>query len=113
MDYESWMPDFMEGLAKGIEQSRSMVAKAVDSVASDMVISPKMELTDFTNTTSGSRFSSSLDHISGIVSAITDALNKFGPNGGDVVIPIYLGGTMLDEVVVNAQQRANLRSGGR
>lgn len=112
-DYESWMPDFMEGLAKGIEQSRNMVAKAVDSVATDMVISPKMELLDFTNTTSDSRFSSSPDHISGIVSAITDALNKFSPNGGDVVIPIYLGGTMLDEVVVNAQQRANLRSGGR
>ena len=112
-DYESWMPDFMSGLAKGIEQSRNMVAKAVDSVASDMVISPKMELTDFTNTTSGSRFSSSPDNISGIVSAITDALDKFSPNGGDVVIPIYLGGTMFDEVVVNAQQRANLRSGGR
>ena len=28
-------------------------------------------------------------------------------------IPIYLGGTMLDEVIVNAQQRSNLRSGGR
>jgi len=33
--------------------------------------------------------------------------------GGDIVIPVYLGGTMLDEVIVNAQQRANLRSGGR
>ena len=112
-DYESWMPDFMSGLAKGIEQSRSMVAKAVDSVATDMVISPKMKTMDFTNTTSDSRFSSGSDNVSGIVSAITDALDKFSPNSGDVVIPIYLGGTMLDEVVVNAQQRANLRSGGR
>ena len=26
---------------------------------------------------------------------------------------VYLGGTLLDEIIVNAQQRANLRSGGR
>ena len=113
-DYESWMPDFMEGLAKGIEKSRNMVAKAVDSVASDMVISPKLEAMNFTNTTSGSRFSSSENDLTGIVSAITDVLNRFSPtDGGDIVIPIYLGGTMLDEVVVDAQQRSNLRSGGR
>lgn len=33
--------------------------------------------------------------------------------GGDIVIPIYLGGQRLDELVVTAQQRANYRSGGR
>lgn len=32
---------------------------------------------------------------------------------GDIVIPVYLGGTMLDEIIINAQKRANLRSGGR
>lgn len=36
-----------------------------------------------------------------------------GGQSGDIVIPVYLGGTLLDEVIVNAQQRANLRSGGR
>ena len=39
-DYESWMPDFMKGLAKGIEESKSMVAKAVDGVAADMILNP-------------------------------------------------------------------------
>ena len=39
-DYESWMPDFMKGLAKGIEDSKSMVAKAVKGVAADMVLNP-------------------------------------------------------------------------
>lgn len=34
-------------------------------------------------------------------------------DGGDIVIPIYLDGTLLDEVIVTAQQRRNLRSGGR
>ena len=31
----------------------------------------------------------------------------------DLVIPIYLDGTILDEVIVTAQQRRNLRSGGK
>lgn len=39
-DYESWMPDFMKGLAKGIEDSKGMVAKAMDGVAADMVLNP-------------------------------------------------------------------------
>ena len=33
-------------------------------------------------------------------------------DAGDIVIPIYLDGTLLDEVIVTAQQRRALRSGG-
>ena len=43
-------------------------------------------------------------------------MDEVGPNrdgdGGDIVIPIYLDGTLLDEVIVSAQQRRALRSGG-
>ena len=112
-DYESWMPDFMSGLAKGIEQSKSMVAKAVEGVAGDMVISPQMAMArESRNVTSLERGNAS-EGLSGITSAITDALSQMSGQNGDIVIPIYLGGTMLDEVIVNAQQRTNLRSGGR
>ena len=31
---------------------------------------------------------------------------------GTIVIPVYIGSTLLDEVIVDATQRANLRSGG-
>ena len=41
-DYETWMPDFMKGLASGIEKNRNLVEKAVRDVASEMVISPKV-----------------------------------------------------------------------
>lgn len=34
-------------------------------------------------------------------------------NGGDIIIPVYLGGEMLDEIVLKAIQRNNYRSGGR
>lgn len=36
-----------------------------------------------------------------------------GDGYGDLVIPVYLDGTILDEVIVTAQQRRNVRSGGR
>ena len=45
--------------------------------------------------------------------AIREAVGGIAGNNGDIVIPVYLGGSMLDEVILNAQQRANLRSGGR
>lgn len=111
-DYESWMPDFMSGLAKGIEQSKAMVAKAVEGVAGDMVISPQMALAGY-GADMNVKASTATESISGITSAITEALSQMNGQHGDIVIPIYLGGTMLDEVIVNAQQRMNLRSGGR
>ena len=111
-DYESWMPDFMKGLANGIEKSKGMVTKAMDSLSADMVISPQVNRTQMAMAGGGAVSSADL---SSLVSAIRDAVsgvNSYG-QGGDIVIPVYLGGTMLDEVIVNAQQRANLRSGGR
>lgn len=111
-DYESWMPDFMSGLAKGIDQSKAMVTKAVEGVAGDMVISPQMAMVGV-KYENNRNATISQENLSGIMSAITDALSQLNGQNGDIVIPIYLGGTMLDEVIVNAQQRMNLRSGGR
>lgn len=111
-DYEKWMPDFMKGLAKGIEDSKGMVTKAMDSLSADMTINPQVN--GMQAAMAGGGTVSRAD-LSGLVSAIRDAVRGAGAgaSGGDIVIPVYLGGTMLDEVIVNAQQRANLRSGGR
>ena len=111
-DYESWMPDFMKGLANGIEKSKGMVTKAMDSLSADMIISPQVNGMQASLASGGSVSSADL---SNLVSAIRDAVSGVNSSGqgGDIVIPVYLGGTMLDEVIVNAQQRANLRSGGR
>ena len=53
------------------------------------------------------------ESVSGMVSVLKTAIENVSGSNGDIVIPVYLGGTMLDEVIVSAQQRANLRSGGR
>ena len=109
-EYESWMPDFMSGLAKGIVKSKGMVKDAVSGLAADMVVNPQVNAGQMAMAGGGTV--SSAD-ISGLVSAIREGVSGINGGGGDIVIPVYLGGTMLDEVIVNAQQRANLRSGGR
>lgn len=112
-DYKTWMPDFMKGLAGGIEKNQNLVEKAVKDVASDMVVSPKVNGMAYgyaDGTFSGGSMS---DLISGISSAVSEALAGFSGPQGNIVIPVYVGGTLLDELVVTAQARQNLRSGGR
>ena len=110
-DYESWMPDFIGGLAKGIEKSRGMIDKAMEGITGDMTISPKVLAAQGGFTSSGNVVGTG-DLLSGITTAMNTALAGAG-SPGDIVIPVYLGTDMIDEIVVTAQQRMNLRSGGR
>ncbi len=125
-DFESWMPDFMEGLAQGIEKSKGLVKDAVDSVAQDMVLSPRMVVGQMTGGTGlaygNAGYGGNVSGVAGgdrgsLVSAIREAVSgiSMGSAGeaGDIVIPVYLSNQLLDEVIVTAQQRMNLRSGGR
>lgn len=64
-DYESWMPDFMKGLAKGIEDSKSMVAKAMDGVAADMILNPSAAVQEISVSGSGGDGSAKGDSING------------------------------------------------
>ena len=55
--------------------------------------------------------SSAVMNVDQIVEAIAQGVAM--ANGGDITIPIILDGNMLDQVIVTAQQRQNVRSGGR
>jgi TP901 family phage tail tape measure protein len=112
-DYESWMPDFMTGLAKGIEKSRSLVQKAVSGAAADMVINPQVSAVQMAG--GGSTNGGVSDGaVSSLLSGIREMLDGMGSqNPGMISIPVYLGNNLLDEVIVDAQKRMSLRSGGR
>src|SRR5699024_12003677 len=107
-----WSSDVCSSDLSGIEKNRDLVEKAVRDVASDMVFSPKVNGSEYgyaESTLSGGNMS---DLISGISSAVSEALAGFSGPQGNIVIPVYVGGTLLDELVVTAQARQNLRSGG-
>ena len=110
-DYESWMPDFMSGLAKGIEKSRGMVKKAVSDVASDLMLQPQAAAVQMQGGGSNASGDSVNELLGGLREMLAGLQEMAG--GGTICIPVYVGGTLLDEVVVDAQARQNLRSGGR
>lgn len=106
-DYESWMPDFMKGLSKGIEKSKYLVTDMLDGLTADMVVKPGMESGEISRTSQDVSLATSL------INKLTETLSGMGQHQEIISIPVYVGGTLLDEIVVNAQDRQNLRSGGR
>lgn len=100
----------MGGLAEGIEKSKGLVKKAVHGVAADMVVNPRVSAVESTQMQTASA-----DSIRQMLGGIQEMFTgmKDMENMGTICIPVYIGGTLLDEVVVSAQQRQNLRSGGR
>ena len=110
-DYEGWMPDFMKGLAEGIEKGRGMVKSAVSDVASDLMLQPQAAAVQMQGG-GGASGDSSVRELLGGLKEMLSVLQEMA-RGGTICIPVYVGGTLLDEVVVDAQARQNLRSGGR
>lgn len=77
------------GLALGIEQNADVPQSAMTSMARDVstAFTPATnETTNIENNTVG---------------------------GGDIVIPVYIGQERIDEIIVNATNRVNYKSGGR
>ena len=68
-DYETWMPDFMKGLAQGIEKSRGLVRAAVGDVAEDLLLSPSV-----TATGAGAMANAPTSQDSAVVSAVAQVL---------------------------------------
>ena len=58
-DYESWMPDFMKGLAEGIDKRKKYVEKAVGGVAQAMQLTMDSDLNYSLNGISGATLNSS------------------------------------------------------
>ena len=80
-DFNTWMPDFMKGLASGIENSRGLVQRAIADVAGDMVVSP---------------------NVTGIA-AMTAAPNQLSNNTGNTLV------SMLSQYLPYLPQLANMQ----
>ena len=77
------------GLALGIEQNADVPQSAMTSMAQDV----STAFTPATNETTN--------------------IENNSTSGGDIVIPVYIGQERIDEIIVNATNRVNYKSGGR
>ena len=106
-DYESWMPDFIGGLAQGIERSRGMIQNAMSGLAGDMVLTPALA-------GAGAGASAANTGAADLLSAMRESLsNANSQAAGDITIPVYIGNERIEEIVVKANKAASYRSGGR
>ena len=104
----------MEGLADDIEKSRGLLQGAMSDVAADMVINPQVSAAQMSGGYGSSGNGGADSSVSSILSGIREMVDSLSSqNAGIISIPVYLGNSLLDEVIVDAQQRQNLRSGGR
>ena len=62
-DFESWMPDFMKGLAKGIDKSKKYVEAAVSTVADAMQLTMESGLNMSIDNVSGAMMQGSHDSV--------------------------------------------------
>lgn len=102
-NFHTYAPDMMMLFAQGIRDNIGLIQNALGSVAG--TISTDFQTAQISsNNYSG--INNPLENISGVLGANTG-------DSGDIVIPVYIGQEKLDTIILNAQQRHALVSGGR
>ena len=114
-DYETWMPDFIDGMAKGIDNNKYKLVDAVQGMASDMRIGvPALSAPALKNVgTYNQQAQTNTESNGNLLGLLTQLVESMQGNSGDITIPIYLGNDLIDERIVSANDRRTLRSGGR
>lgn len=74
-DYESWMPDFMSGLADGINKNKQVVSQAIKGLSLDMSVNTKLATITTQNSNQSSQ-SKDLNNSNGITLKIENFINN-------------------------------------
>lgn len=102
-NFHTFAPDMMELFAKGIRDNLGVIQSAMGMVTTSIA-------NDFTSPNLAP------NNYSPIVNTTDDLSALLGANSGaegDIVIPVYIGQEKLDTIILNAQARHALVSGGR
>lgn len=113
--YEEWMPDFMQGMANGINKNKYKVIDEVKSLANEMLPSLSSDLSmqapslkNVSNTSAGQ----TINEDNKLYNLLTQLISKID-NKSDTVIDVYLGNDLIDEQIIKSNNRRTVRSGGR
>jgi len=102
-NFHTYAPDMMELFASGIRENLGLITDAMGLVTGSIA-------TDFT----GAQIApNNYSAIANPYEEMTDVLGANSGAQGDIVIPVYIGQERLDTIILNAQQRHALVSGGR
>ena len=131
-DYETYMPDFMTGLATGIKSSKGVVIAEMQSLTGDMAATASASINNAS--LSGGKMQNLLDSMNAKKNLSSSSSSRGGlgkttsysdyssnsksksneeESGGDWIFPIYIGSDAIDEYILTRQNRKTIRSGGR
>ena len=102
-NFHTYAPDMMELFASGIRENLGLITDAMGLVTGSIS-------TDFTTSEIAPNNYSA---ITNPYENLNDVLGANMSAQGDIVIPVYIGQERLDTIILNAQQRHALVSGGR
>ena len=103
-NFHTYAPDMMELFASGIKQNLGLVTDAMGAVTGTLA-------TDFrTAQIAPTNYSALANPNEGLTALLGQ---NMAADGGNITIPVYIGQERLDTIIVNAQQRHALVSGGR
>jgi phage-related protein len=100
--------DEIPKLAQGgyVKPNTPQLAMIGDNRHQGEVVAPENKLTEI--------FAEQLQPILTAINSLVTALaNNNSGDSGDIIIPVSIGGTTIDNIIVTAQQRQKMRSGGR
>lgn len=113
--YEEWMPDFMQGMANGINKNKYKVIDEVKSLANEMTPALSSDLSmqapnlkNVSNTSAGQ----TMNEDNKLYNLLTQLISKID-NKSDTIIDVYLGNDLIDEQIIKSNNRRTVRSGGR
>lgn len=102
-NFHTYAPDMMELFASGIKQNLNLITDAMGTVTGTIAA-------NFTSAQMSPNYSAIADPNEALYGLIGQNTNS---ETGDIVIPVYIGQEKLDTIILNAQQRHALVSGGR
>lgn len=102
-NFHTYAPDMMELFATGIKQNLNLITDAMGTVTGTIAA-------DFSSAQMTPNYSAIDDPYERLYGVAGQNTNS---ETGDIVIPVYIGQEKLDTIIINAQQRYALITGGR
>lgn len=111
-NFHTFAPDMIDLFTEGIDDNLDEIKKASEEMASTMV----PDVPDYEETITVAEASQKSDNTQvSVVKPLIDEIKKMVDtmsNQSETVIPIYIGNKMIDELVLDANRRIRVKSGG-